>query len=201
VRQSERERVGRVLRIGRLPETQDGGDHAGDLALVRGPVADQRLLRDGGRELDHLGAERRRAGESDASSLSDPEGGLDVARGEGALDDDDVRADPLQELHDPRLDLAESHGHRVEAPRADRAGVQETRTVPMGLHGTESDDPRAGVDAQDDRRRRTGLGTRPNRLRARRESGRSENSLRESGLTLLHHRAGPYALLARRDRP
>lgn len=205
MRQSERERVRRVLGIRRLLEAQDGGDHPRDLALVRGPVADQRLLGDRGGELDHLGAEGRCTGEGDASPLADPERRLDVLGREGALDDDHVRPDALQDLHDPRLDLPEPLGHGPRAPATDRAGVEEARTLPMSLDGAESDDPRAWIDAEDDRRRRTGRRS-AHRTRgcANGESRGGEHALRESsprGKGFLPHRLGPYALPAPRERP
>jgi hypothetical protein len=218
VRQSQGEGVGRIERAGWVRQTQNGGDHPGDLALVGGAVADQRPFGRRGRELDHLGPEGGRAGEGDAAAFADPERRLHVPRRERALDDDDSGTKADQDLRDPRLDLAEAFGDRARPVRADRAGAEEARALGMIDDRPESDDEGARIDPQDDRAqggaparpRPAGDGTSPIAVRARgRDEPRGrEHSRREldaaSGAPrrkgFLPHRAGPYALPARRER-
>jgi len=188
-------------------------DHPRDLALVGGAVADERLLRDRRRELDDLGPERRRAGQGHPAPFADPQRGLHVARGESAFDDDDGRPDPLEDRGDPALDLAQALRHARPGRRPDRPGVEVARAVAVGQDRPVPHDPRPRVDPEDDRPGWTGDPA-PERHRGdplaasavRQEPGRREHPVRQADRAartprrkgFLPHRAGPYALPARR---
>ena len=158
MRERERERIGRVERLGRRVEPEQRGDHPRDLRLVGAAVADERFLRDRGSELDDLAAARRSAREHDAAALADPQRGLHVARGEGHLDDDRRRAHESDQAVELGAAPGEARGHAELAVGAQRAGREQPGPARGRDDRAVADDARPGVDAEDDRQpRQTGL--------------------------------------------
>ena len=85
------ERVGGIVRRGRLRQAQEQLDHLLHLVLVRAPVSDHRSLDFSGRVLDHLATSFDGGKHGDTTRVAKLECASRVARIEDVLDNDVLR--------------------------------------------------------------------------------------------------------------
>ena len=102
------ERVGRMVRLRRLGETENGLHHPLDLRLVGASVAADRLLDARGRVLSAVDACGRACDERGAACLPDGERDAGVGADERLLEDDRLRLVSVDELRDRVVDLLQT---------------------------------------------------------------------------------------------